>query len=159
MTLPNYLANGFDFDEAISLVELCQRAQQVLAHAAGSDAKDLYNLLFKDDEWVCVHATEAKAQAQALILHRTATTQFVLVFNEPETHSVKTAQATASGGGATSGATQSTAQTATLTIPVLNLAITNKSLPSVDPRETANSVEYSPLLGEAAPPATWGKGS
>lgn len=152
MTLPNYLANGFDFDEAISLVELCQRAQQVLAHAAGSDAKDLYNLLFKDDEWVCVHATEAKAQAQALILHRTATTQFVLVFNEPETHSVKTAQATASGGDATSGATPSTAQTAMPTIPVINLAITNKSLPSVDPRETANSVEYSPLLGEAAPP-------
>jgi hypothetical protein len=68
ITLPIYLANGFNFEEAISLVELCQRAQQVLAHAAGDDAKDLYNLLFKDDEWVCVHATEAKAQAQAPVL-------------------------------------------------------------------------------------------
>src|SRR4051812_48995121 len=112
MTFPNYVANDFDFDEAISLVELCQRAQQVFAHATGGDAKDLYNRLFKDDEWVCVHATDAKTHAQALILHRTATTQFVLVFNEQETYPLKTLQATAPRGGATSGAAQSIAQTA-----------------------------------------------
>ena len=50
MRIPTTLTPGFDFDEAIGLAELSQRAHQISQHNHGEPA-ERYGLLFKEDEW------------------------------------------------------------------------------------------------------------
>lgn len=137
MTLPSQILPGFEFVEAIALAEFTARAQQVFAHSTGDDAKTLYNLLFKGEEWSCLHAVSAN-QTNALLLKRGETPQFALVVDVVQAPSKATFVAPTSPTPAEQAGSGS--------IPVTNLTADSQSrrqLPMID-----DSVEYLPLADE-----------
>lgn len=141
MTLPNQLTTGFVFDEAIALAEFAAQARQVFARTTGEEAKALYNLLFKDDEWGCVHALGAH-QVHALLLQRKEESQFALVIDvTPATSQASPATATVAAP----------AEHASQMITVTNIPGSRASHQQ-QPTVSDDSVEYLPMAGERTPP-------
>jgi len=83
MPLPQHITTGFEFDEAIWLAELCQRAHELFTHESETETQTLYDALYSDAEWSFVHAVSA-GSARALIVQRSDRQQYALVFWMPE---------------------------------------------------------------------------
>ncbi|MCX6047108.1 MAG: hypothetical protein NT075_18540 [Chloroflexi bacterium] len=137
MTLPTQITTGFEFVEAIDLAEFTARARQVFAHHAGDEAKTLYNLLFKGEEWDCLHAASAN-RTNALLLKRGKMPQFALVLD--------VAQATGQVTPGMAVAPTSPEQAVDELIAITNIA--TDSSPAQQPTVSDDSVEYLPLDGE-----------
>jgi len=46
MPLPQHITTGFEFDEAIWLAELCQRAHELFTHESETETQTLYDALY-----------------------------------------------------------------------------------------------------------------
>jgi hypothetical protein len=81
MTFPEHLTTGFDFDEAIALAELCERADRLFSQETGGEPADLYPVLYPAQPWRFVHAIgETTAPARVLIVQRADRQQYSVVF-------------------------------------------------------------------------------
>lgn len=137
MTLPIQITTGFEFVEAIDLAEFTARARQVFDHSTGDEAKTLYNLLFKGEEWSCLHAVSA-SQTNALLLKRGKTPQFALL--------IDVAHAASKAIPALATAPASPEQTMDELIAITNIAADSRAYPK--PTVNDDSVEYLPIDGE-----------
>ncbi len=80
MGFPEKLTNGFNFDEAITMAELCRRVYRVFEFEKGRDIQELYDTIY-NDEWIFVHCTcDDKTDDRALILRRKDMNQYAVVF-------------------------------------------------------------------------------
>jgi hypothetical protein len=143
MTLPDSITSGFNLAEAIALAKFTDRALQVFDHPAAGDGKELYNLLFKGDAWVCVHALRAPTvNAQALILKRADALQFALVLSTPLPNTKRVPSDTL---------LQPTGVDDQV-IPVVNLTAAKQPRSATSGLDGGDSAEYPPIEGEIYPP-------
>ncbi len=146
MTFSEHITTGFDFDEAIWLAELCQRAQQLFTHESGAAAAEIYDALYQDQEWKVVRAIGSPANpARTLIVKRNNRRQYAIVFWMPESAGLAAVQA--------GKAAEQRAAANTQTISITNLDSPEASNGSPAQPDRMGSVAYPPLPGEVAPPA------
>ena len=143
MSASNQLTSGFDFGEAIDLAELTRRADQIFAHGAARDTKEMYNVLFTDAAWTCVFATSGGSQqARALILKNPVRPLFALILAGPSI----------SDRPQPIMPSQPTVNDIVQTIEVTNLVADTPVAPRLDHKKAAEAEEYLPLTGERLPP-------
>jgi hypothetical protein len=81
MSFPEHIRTGFDFEEAIWLVELSRRAYQIFEYESGRDIGELYSSLYPNEEWHFVHAiSDYDTNGRALIVKRAGKNQYAVVF-------------------------------------------------------------------------------
>lgn len=81
MDFPEIMTSGFNFDEAITMAELCRRVYKVFENQYIKKPKELYDALHEDDEWEFIHSiSDYKTDGRALILKRKDRNQFAVVF-------------------------------------------------------------------------------
>lgn len=137
MTLPQHITTGFEFDEAIWLAELCQRAHQLFTHESKTETQTLYDALYADAEWSFVHAISA-APARALIVQRGERQQYAVVFWMPEAALRNTAHADAADAQG---------------IPVARGAGQEEPHGNSSQPDRSESTMYPPLPNEVTPPS------
>jgi len=83
MTQTESIRDGFNYDEAITMAELCRRVYQVFSEGLldVDRARELYKALYYDDDWQFVHALcDYKTDGRCLIVKRKGRNQYALAF-------------------------------------------------------------------------------
>ena len=80
MAFPLTIKSGFDFDEAIPMAELSQRAYRIFEAEAEREPGDVYGVLYRD-EWRYLHSLGNLAKGvRCFIARRGNTAQYAIVF-------------------------------------------------------------------------------
>lgn len=140
MNLPEHITTGFDFDEAIVLAELCERAEQIFAPEAAGNVRDRYEALNKDQPWQFAHAIDS-TNIRALIVQRDSRKQYAVVFWMP-----------ASQLAPASAPTAEPANLVAQVIQVINLPSNATAKGNHAEPDKPRSVVYPALPDELAPP-------
>jgi len=144
MPLPQHITTGFEFDEAIWLAELCQRAHELFTHESETETQTLYDALYSDAEWSFVHAVSA-GSARALIVQRSDRQQYALVFWMPESARRNTEQQSKSTAQVDAADVQD--------IPVTRGAGREEPHGNSTQPNRSESAAYPPLPNEVMPPS------